>query len=1009
MNSGPPTQDAFQQNLARLNPEQYTAATHLYGPMLVLAGPGTGKTQVLTTRIANLLQAGVGADPQNILCLTFTESGAVAMKNRLVKWIGPEAYRVKISTFHGFCQSVLEEHSTIFSEQLQNKTIADDLSKVLVFQKTIQSQKWKYLKPLWDEFTYRIDILMAISSLKREHITPAIFRDMIPDEKERLLADPKNFYKRKYKEFSAGDFKPEAAKKIEEKIEKMHEFSVFWEKFQANLEAEGFYDFDDQINWVVNALKTNETLKFDLQEQYQWILVDEYQDTNGSQNDILWELCDGIDDPNIFVVGDDDQSIYRFQGASIANITDFEKKFSNSTRVTLNMNYRSTQKVLDAAYQTVNNNIERVDPNKSLTSAISNLEIPAVSYHTFASPHTEINFIVQTINNAQKKGIPATEISILVRKNREIETLARELPRFGISVSAQINQDIFENSSVQTLILMLKIFSGKENDEDLIKLLHAPHLKISSRELFELSHQIRKERKSILEFLHQRFSLGADDDSALADFYRYFIESRKDFYHLRPTIISEKMFYESGLSEFLVLEKNYLDFHNIRTFLDWIRDQNVTECDQLFEKIDLHQSLQIPLRPTPLPGDTDSIQIMTAHKSKGLEFEVVLIPGFQDKKWGNNRNSSKIPLPQLNSPLSKGEPEGLDKTNHDLEEERRLFFVALTRAKSEVFLSHSENDMSGRAKNPSQFLHEIPENLITKKEDEIHAVEAHELLPSHHSAPKSPKTDEALLKDLVQNFVWSASSLQGYLDCPRRFLFQNLYKFPRRTQPPMAHGVALHQALERYYKVFNASSNEVLPDFSLLETEFTHALRGQNLEKNVFEDINEHGLEILKAYFKQKILPEIESNNKPKNDLLEFNFHQFSPHIEGIPITGKADKIEFIDAEQKQARIIDYKSGKPKTIKVGENYWRQLVFYDLLTRASKGISWESVEGVIEFLTPDPKSGKIVTRSYTVTEEDRLTVSEELRTADQAVKNLEFPAIANPKEDREIEYWNNFGK
>ncbi len=1052
----------FSQALDQLNPAQQEAATHLYGPMLVLAGPGTGKTQVLTTRIANLLQAEVGAEPQNILCLTFTESGAVAMRKRLIQWIGPEAYRVRISTFHGFCQSVLDDYGEIFRDKLQDKIVADDLNKALIYQKTLQSKKWKYFKPLWDEFFYRRDFLMALSQLKREHIDPESFLELLPTEEEQFWEDPKNFYAKKYKEFQAGDRKPAAEKKIKDRIEKLTEFTTLWKAYEDNLSNAGFYDFDDQINWVVNELKNNEALRFDLQEQYQWILVDEYQDTNGSQNEILWSLIDGIEEPNLFVVGDDDQSIYRFQGASIANITEFQAKLPSAKTVKLETNYRSVQGVLDAAYAVVELNTERVDANKKLTAfsplgsrgdAEDREDSSSIIHQSeFLSSYTETNYLIQTIQQKLASGIPADQIAILVRNNKEIEHLARELPRFGIDISAQITQNIFENPSVNLLLLMLRIFSTPDHDTDLMQLLHAPHLDIPREKLLQLSLQSNKERKSILEILSEKYSnnpplekvncanstreaplgdkgelegissqdlgglFATSEENSLNLFYHFFITTRPDFFHLRPPILAEKVFYESGLAQYLTKTRNFLDFHHIRTTIDWIREQNATDIYEILEKISLHQELNIPVRPEPLPTDRNAIQIMTSHRAKGLEFEIVLIPGLQDGKWGNTKKRSNIPLPQLGN-CNKGD---------DNQEERRLFFVGLTRAKSEIFLSYSASDPSGREKNVSQFWHEIPESMATKTDTQTLETEAHQLLPTlsttlsstSQSPPQFTQEEKSILTTLTENYKWSASSLQAYIDCPRRFLYQNLYRFPRKSKPQMALGTALHQGLERYFRHYQENSIDpplvkgdlegispnTLPSYSVLKEEFIYALRGQNVDKKLYEELLEHGLKISQIYYDQRI----QSNNFHPDDLLEFNFGKLQPEIDGIRITGNADKISWLNDEKTVAKILDYKSGKPKAIKHGENYWRQLVFYDLLSKHTKGINWTVDHCELEFLTPDPKNDQIQTKSYTVTPEDREQVISELKSADTAIKNFEFPIIENPNNDADIDFWNHFG-
>ena len=219
---------------------------------------------------------------------------------------------------------------------------------------------------------------------------------------------------------------------------------------------------------------------------------------------------------------------------------------------------------------------------------------------------------------------------------------------------------------------------------------------------------------------------------------------------------------------------------------------NILESAEILERIELHKSLGIPVRPDPLPADKQSVQIMTAHKSKGQEFIAVLIPGLEDRKWGNPYSRNLVPMIHA-----------VDPQDHDAnEEERRLFFVALTRAKAHICLSHSQKDFNGRDKNPSLFWHEAPENLVTDVTSDDTEAEMQKLLPIffQHQDKTLTAGERDILKERVKNFVWSASSLQNYLECPRRFLYQNLYRFPRRPQPQLALGVALHQALELFFK-----------------------------------------------------------------------------------------------------------------------------------------------------------------------------------------------------------------
>ena len=253
------------QFLQHLNKAQREAVEKILGTVLVIAGPGTGKTQVLTSRIANILRE-TDAGPESILCLTFTESGAVEMRNRLQKWIGAAAYKVSISTFHGFCEGVLQDYSELFFKDGQSFSVADDLQKALVFRKVIDSSHWKYLKPFGDNYFWQRSFLSAVSHLKRENVSPFVLRDkFIPAERERLENDPANFYLRDSKFGKKGEMKSGVLEKIEARVGRMLEFCDVWKAYDKALFGRRLYDFDDQIQMVVKAVSENEEfLDYDL-------------------------------------------------------------------------------------------------------------------------------------------------------------------------------------------------------------------------------------------------------------------------------------------------------------------------------------------------------------------------------------------------------------------------------------------------------------------------------------------------------------------------------------------------------------------------------------------------------------------------------------------------------------------------------------------------------------------------------------------------------------------------
>lgn len=969
--------------LENLNPAQKKAVEQIYGPVLVLAGPGTGKTHLLTARIAHILEQ-TDANPQNLLCLTFTNAAAIEMRERLRKTIGPAAYRVWIGTFHSFAEWVMERYPEKFLEQKQGRELADDLAKALAFQTAVKSQHWKYFRPVYDELADQNDVLQAISKLKREHVSPEKFRELIPEEKKRLEADPDNLYQRKYKDFAPGDWKPHKREQIDRKVEKMEEFSRLWEAYEDAMKKRGGYDFDDLIDWVTEVLGKDEALRLDLQEQFQWVLVDEYQDTNTAQNEIVWALTD-YEQANVFAVGDDDQSIYRFQGASTENIRQFREKFPDRVEIALEENYRSGQNILDAAFASVRKNIDRADPDRTLTAAGENRtfegKIERVSLGSRAAEQTHL---VEQIREAMKAGTEPNEIAVLVRKNREIEELAKMLPRFGIPVAASLRGNIFDDEHVRRAVQLLKVFLSPELDDTVFDLLHAPWWDIPAEELLKLSLAHDGAPGSLVKKLLEK-----NPEGNVGEFLDFLAHARKNFWHARPEVLSEKLLYDSGMMDFLVREQNTSSLAAVRKLLDWITDQRCEKLEEILERVTLLETFQIKVRPDPLPADQRSVHLLTAHGAKGREFDVILIPGLCDRTWGNPRGGhSNVPLPQL-----------FHDTHEANEEERRLFFVALTRARKKIALSHATQNAAGRDTAPSMFWYEIPEGLATDLETEEIEEKTQALLPVLLRAGKElllTSGEKTLLQERARAFVWSATALQNYLECPRRFLFQNLYRMPRnpRPEPQIALGIALHEALERTLR------EEI--SLKKLQGNFERALRGQNLSHSDFTRLLQHGGEILEQNFTEK-----SDTWRAENVKTEFQFGQFSPDIQGIRVTGKADKIVFLDDGKTQVKIVDYKSGKPRPIREGERAWRQLVFYDLLARASKQI-WTVQSCELEFLTPD-SAGKLGSRVLEVSGEDRKTVTTELKTAHEKIQNLEFPLVENPENDPDLEFWQNFGK
>src|SRR5258705_2431026 len=350
----------FLSDYERLNEQQRIAVDHIDGPVMVIAGPGTGKTQILAARIGKILLE-TDTTPSNILCLTYTDAGVIAMRRRLLEFIGPDAYKVGIYTFHAFCNDLIQENLS-----LVEKTSLDpisELERIELFKQLIDFfPKNHPLKRYRGDVYFEINNLQSLfSTMKREGWAPLVINQRIDEYIHGLHAREEFIYKRKYKEFNVSDLKIDRIEEEKERMEKLRAAVGEFDRFQSLMRQKNRYDFDDMINWVIKAFEENKNLLANYQEKFQYILVDEFQDTSGTQNRLVELLISYWDKPNDLVEGDDDQSIYRFQGSNVENMLQFADTYQNDLlTVVLTNNYRSTQPILDVSKTLISRNNERL-------------------------------------------------------------------------------------------------------------------------------------------------------------------------------------------------------------------------------------------------------------------------------------------------------------------------------------------------------------------------------------------------------------------------------------------------------------------------------------------------------------------------------------------------------------------------------------------------------------------------------------------------------------------------
>ncbi|MEP6949736.1 MAG: ATP-dependent helicase, partial [Ginsengibacter sp.] len=497
----------FNEEYNRLNPEQQKAVDTIEGPVMVIAGPGTGKTQILAARIGKILLE-TDVSPRNILCLTYTEAGSLAMRRRLLQFIGPDAYKVNIYTFHAFCNDIIQENLSLFEKASLNPV--SDLERIQLYKSLIDNlPKNNILKRYRGDVYYEISNLQHLfSTIKREGWTPEYITERIDVYLKRIKDDENFKYKNSRKgAYNKGDYKPafeEEISRMEKLCAAVNEFS----NFQSLMKQNNLYDFDDMINWVITVFKEYKNVLANYQEKFQYILVDEYQDTSGTQNQIVQLLISFWESPNIFVVGDDDQSIFRFQGANIENMENFANSYEALLKIVLTNNYRSTQPILDISRSLIDRNTERLinkfeGLTKNLVAAHERVkhlkhQPVIVEYNTVKD---EMADITNKVEKLIESGIEPGRIAVIYKENVYGEQLIKYFRLKNIPVFSKRNINIIQDPFAKKILQILRYLAAEYDipyggDELLFEIMHFDFYKIPPIEIAKLSVEVNNKKYS---------------------------------------------------------------------------------------------------------------------------------------------------------------------------------------------------------------------------------------------------------------------------------------------------------------------------------------------------------------------------------------------------------------------------------------------------------------------------------------------------------------------------------
>jgi DNA helicase-2/ATP-dependent DNA helicase PcrA len=971
---------SFNEAYASLNEAQKEAVDAIEGPVMVVAGPGTGKTQILALRIANILRQ-TDAAPEQILALTFTDSGAKAMRDRLRRYIGAAAYRVAIFTFHGLANHLIARYPDAYPNIAGGRAITD-LEQLNLIETILAGTDVKLLRPPGNPTLYVPHVQRMMSTLKQEYVTPRKLRDLIAEQEACLEAMPRVHEQGAHKGKVRG-----AYANLEKSIAKNYELAFVYDRYQTLLREAHWYDFNDMLLETVEALSQDETMLRDVQETYQYVLADEHQDVNGTQNALLEKIVSYHEHPNIFAVGDEKQAIYRFQGASLENFLKFTDVYPDTKTIALTENYRSGQSVLDAAHSLV-----AVDggPLKDLRVRLTAAAVTTanVEQRTFHHQAVEDDWVASVVAEQLADGTPAHEIAVIVRTNRDVEHVAGLLRSQGHTVAASADGDILNHPITEQLETLLTTLVDPTAVAAVARVILAPYWQLTAADRTRLLAAQRYDRPLTAMLSDEAIlsEIGVSDISAVTTLWHTLESARAASTSEPPHRVVQHLLQQSGFLGHVMQHDPIEGTRVIRRLYDEIeslvRHQNVSSVHSVVSALAARRQYHLPLTAPYINAATEAVQVMTAHKSKGLEFTTVIVPYCTDRTWGGQSKPEYFKLPLVRRSVAEAvEP---------LDDERRLLFVAMTRAKRRLYLSSSEQSIEGKENTQSRLLAELDSAVVTVCDTSTDANTFSPVAALHtKNAPSC--VDGDLVRTLFLERGFSATSFNNYLTSPWLYVGKNVLRIPEVQGLPLLYGTAIHNVLERTTRAHTARGE--LPAFSELEGWLRTELARQPLSAAEYAAQHERALETLVVYHEHlgATLPVRTVEELKLSVVLETGLSACPE----VVLTGKLDRLD-IGENGRVLRVVDYKTGTPKSRNAIEGktktddggYKRQLVFYALLLELADEPERVTRTMTLSFVEPTAK-GVIKEETFTITDEEIEALRRDISTAAEALVTGEW--------------------
>lgn len=938
-------QEAEKQTI-KPNQRQQEAIDTLKGQIMLLAGPGTGKTFTVINRIEKMLSEGI--KPTSILCLTFSDAAASEMRQRLIKRMGIVASQVDIYTYHSFCNEIIKEYPEQFNLAAGVKLISDTI-KIQLMKETIDEVQPKVFVPTrGDRYFFTKNFITHAEHLKTLRISKEEYLSKIetnPTLMPRIKELESEIYEREQRGETRNKGRYSEIEKIKSNIEKAKELWEIYYKYSEKMIENNLIDFSDMICFVLNAFEEDEAFKREVSNKYSYFLVDEYQDTNSLQNEIIFNLTDANKEQNIFVVGDDDQIIYGFQGAKSDNIETFLTKYPETKVICLEENNRSTQTILDFSYKVVSQDLLRLENNKIFANKYKiskkliaknpkiTIKDKKIKRIQFGEILQEFNYIADDINNLTKsefcpideKGEKNhSEIAIICKKRAELQTFAELLRNKNIPCQIDEGKNIFNIKSAIFIYFYMKVLCNNELSKDkFYPLFLSEPFSINISDYNKALQMIDQSKNNFLEIFRKNDTW--KEPEKIKNFIKIYDELTEysQANTLRNTV-TEIINRTGLLTAFYKNRENRTEnIAGIKKIIDEAAEfeqtgtaKSLAEFVQYLDDC-LDNEIEICIDKT---GKQNAVQLTTFHGSKGREFEYVYLPNLVSKNW----EEFKMPG-EYKYITDEVFDEDTANTKKD-SELLKLLFVGITRAKHGLMISFADNT-EGKAQHITKYLSEF--TTYNFDSQQIQCNEDEFTTELYRSISKEVYDNQKAFEDYIKNkaekIELSPSRLNDYLACPRKFFYLKVLGIDveEANWDNANFGTIIHEILEKSVKY--AKEHGDYPQIKTIKDKFNNYIENTRFSKpeikEKFEKLGNDAIDKFYPYFSSIPISRI--------DDVEFSFSGID--VEGNIINGKIDRIE--KNSDGTYELYDYKTGtavSEKQITIGgtkENYFNQLCFY----------------------------------------------------------------------------------